>query len=112
MIETRSIGDASQGRETRWRMLAGGHTGGGALAWYQPEAVVVELVVGGHGDEAPPGTAQRVEDLRGCISPHLDRQADRQARRQIGRQTDTQAGRQTDTQRQIHQHTGRQASLS
>lgn len=39
-----------------------------------PVAVVVELVVGGHSDEPTPCTAQRVEDLRGSVSPHLDRQ--------------------------------------
>ena len=38
---------------------------------YQPEAVVVELVVRSHGNEPTPGTAQRVEDLWGSISPHL-----------------------------------------
>lgn len=30
---------------------------------YQPETVVVELVIGSHGDETTPGTAQGVEDL-------------------------------------------------
>lgn len=41
---------------------------------YQPETVVVELVVWSHGNETTPGTTQRVEDLRGGISPHLHKQ--------------------------------------
>ena len=36
-----------------------------------PEYVVVEVIEAGHGNEAAHATAQRVEDLCGCISPHL-----------------------------------------
>jgi len=38
---------------------------------YRPQAVVVELVVAGHGDEAAPGRAQGVEDLHRRLHPHL-----------------------------------------
>lgn len=40
-------------------------------SWNQPEAVVVEFVIRSHRDETPPSTTQRVEDLRCCVSPHL-----------------------------------------
>lgn len=36
-----------------------------------PETVIVELVVGGEGDESTPARPQREEDLHGGISPYL-----------------------------------------
>ena len=36
-----------------------------------PVAVVLEAVVAGHGDEAARTRAQRVEDLRRRVTPHL-----------------------------------------
>ena len=36
-------------------------------------AVVLEPVVGGHGENASPGWAHRVEDLGGGVSPYLSR---------------------------------------
>lgn len=49
--------------------------GGQPQGWQgvSPVTVVVELVVGSHGDEASPRAAQRVEDLGGGIPPHLQR---------------------------------------
>ena len=51
-----------------------GRSKGAALApagRLSPVTVVVELVVGSHGDKAAPRTAQRVEDLGGGIPPYL-----------------------------------------
>lgn len=36
-----------------------------------PVAVIVELVVGGQRDQAPPRSRQREKDLSGCVFPHL-----------------------------------------
>lgn len=36
-----------------------------------PEAVVVEFVVAGHGDDWPPGCSKGEEYLQGCLNPHL-----------------------------------------
>ena len=41
------------------------------ISSFEPEGVVVELVVAGQGDQAAEAGAQRVEDLRGSVSPHL-----------------------------------------
>lgn len=45
----------------------------GAGGAHSPVAVVVKFVVGRHGDEATPCTAQGIEDLRGCIPPDLQK---------------------------------------
>ena len=40
-----------------------------------PEAVVVEPAVAGHGEDTTPSWAQRVEDLKTCLTPYLKQQA-------------------------------------
>lgn len=50
---------------------AGNEDSPGAGGRVSPVAVVVELVVGSHSDEATPSAPQRIEDLGGSIPPHL-----------------------------------------
>lgn len=59
------------GEDGEMGSLQAGGAGGGLT--HSPVAVVVKFVVGCHGDEATPRTAQGVEDLRGRIPPHLQR---------------------------------------
>ena len=59
-------GEHDEPRVERGRAVCAGDDDGVA------EHVVVELVVGGEGDEAAPAGTQREEDLDSRVRPHLE----------------------------------------